>query len=315
MQTNFQKKKITILDTDIGCDIDDTWALAMLMKSPELDLKMVMTSYGDTEHRAEIVAKFLAMSGRADVDVAVGIKAYEKPELKRQADWVGNYKLKDYKGKIHYDAVEALIDFIMKSKEIVTLICIGPATNIGAALRKEPGIAEKISFVGMYGSIYWSHRQGNGIIPEYNVVSDIQAAQEVFTANWHDAVITPVDTCGKIRLRDELYAEIKNSCDPVLKILIENYEVWNGHKKLNESSILFDTAAIHLAYSRDFLNIQEMNIKVDDKGYTVIDKTAKSIKCAISWTDLPGYEKDLAKRLLSPLTHQDGGNIHNRRTV
>ena len=45
-----------ILDTDIGSDIDDTWALAMLLKSPELDLKFVTTTTGDPRYRAKIVA-------------------------------------------------------------------------------------------------------------------------------------------------------------------------------------------------------------------------------------------------------------------
>jgi inosine-uridine nucleoside N-ribohydrolase len=48
-----------ILDTDIGGDIDDTWALAMLLKSPELDLKLVVTDTGNTTYRAGVAAKLL----------------------------------------------------------------------------------------------------------------------------------------------------------------------------------------------------------------------------------------------------------------
>ena len=47
-----------ILDTDIGNDIDDTWALGQLLNSPELDLKLVLTSTGDTEYRARVAATF-----------------------------------------------------------------------------------------------------------------------------------------------------------------------------------------------------------------------------------------------------------------
>ena len=48
-----------ILDTDIGTDVDDVWALVFLLCCPELDLKLVTTSTGDTEYRARIAAKVL----------------------------------------------------------------------------------------------------------------------------------------------------------------------------------------------------------------------------------------------------------------
>ena len=49
--------------TDIGTDIDDTWALAMLLRCPELDLKLVLTDSNDTQHRALVAAKFLEARG------------------------------------------------------------------------------------------------------------------------------------------------------------------------------------------------------------------------------------------------------------
>ena len=58
-----------ILDTDIGGDIDDTWALAMVLKSPELDLKLVVTDTGNTTYRACVTAKMLEVAGRTDVPV------------------------------------------------------------------------------------------------------------------------------------------------------------------------------------------------------------------------------------------------------
>ena len=55
-----EKKTPVILDTDIGDDIDDTWALGVLLKSPELDLKLVVTDYGKVNYRPRVVAKFLS---------------------------------------------------------------------------------------------------------------------------------------------------------------------------------------------------------------------------------------------------------------
>jgi len=67
--SNVHKKTPVILDTDIGGDIDDTWALAMMLKSPELDVKLVVTATGDTTYRAKIVARMLEIGGRTDVPV------------------------------------------------------------------------------------------------------------------------------------------------------------------------------------------------------------------------------------------------------
>ena len=67
-----------ILDTDIGDDIDDTFALLMLLRSKELDLKLVVTDFGDTVYRARLAAKLLQAMGRPDVPVGVGVRQHEK---------------------------------------------------------------------------------------------------------------------------------------------------------------------------------------------------------------------------------------------
>ena len=64
--------RAVILDTDIGTDIDDTWALGMLMNCPEVDLKAVVSAHADTEYRASLVAKLLEVWSRTDVAVGVG---------------------------------------------------------------------------------------------------------------------------------------------------------------------------------------------------------------------------------------------------
>ena len=145
-----------ILDTDIGDDIDDTWALGFLLRSPELDLRLVVSDFGNTRYRAKIIAKFLERAGRTDVPVGIGLKPEDKGG--RQAAWVKDYDLSRYPGKVHEDGIKALIDTIMGSSDPVTLICIGPVPNVAEALRREPRIAQKARFVGMDGSV----RKGYG---------------------------------------------------------------------------------------------------------------------------------------------------------
>ena len=116
-----------ILDTDIGSDIDDTWALAMLLRSPELDLKLVLTDTGNTTYRAQVAAKVLQAAGRTDIPIGIGLHTYD--ETGAQEPWVAGYTLDAYPGPIHTDGVAALIKTIMSNPEPVTLICIGPVPN------------------------------------------------------------------------------------------------------------------------------------------------------------------------------------------
>lgn len=301
-KTSEVSRKIpVILDTDIGDDIDDTWALALLLKSPELDLKMVVTDYGDTAYRAKVAAKLLEVAKRTDVQVGVGIRQNEKGG--RQGPWVAGYDLARYPGKVHQDGVGAMIDLIMNSKEKITLISIGPVPNLQAALERKPEIATKARFVGMYGSVRLGYNGNPTPNPEWNVKANPKAAQKAFTAAWPMA-ITPLDTCGLIRLKGEKYRKIAECKDPLTRAVIENYEIWHkaGHPKAtgkpDASSILFDTVAVYLAFTDKLANMERLPIRVTDDGFTRIDPAGKQIECAMSWKDLGAYEDFLVGRLL-----------------
>ena len=85
-----------ILDTDIGTDIDDTWALAMMLNSPELDIKLITSATLDTYERAKIIARILEIAGWTDIPIGIGIKKDEKPLP--QSPWVADYDLNSYPG-------------------------------------------------------------------------------------------------------------------------------------------------------------------------------------------------------------------------
>lgn len=289
-----------ILDTDIGTDIDDTWALGMLLKCQELDLKLVTSATGDTEYRAKLISRMLEAVDRTDVGVGVGIRGDCALRHQLQRDWVSDYKLEDYPGKVSKDGVGSIIDTIMSSDEEMTLIAIGPLPNVAAALEREPRIAERARFVGMHGSIAWSPNTGNKSIPECNVVSDVASCRKVFAAPW-DKTITPLDTCGRVRLTGAKYAAVAGSKDPVAQAVIENYSVWKKSggwvKEEGRSSILFDCVAVYLAFSQELLTMRKMGISVTDDGFTVEDPGAPQINCAMEWKDLGAFEDLLVKRL------------------
>jgi inosine-uridine nucleoside N-ribohydrolase len=294
--------KPVIYDSDIGDDIDDTWALVTLIKSPELDLKLVVGDQGKTVYRAKLFAKMLQTAGRTDVPVGLGVG--NKKGGGRQSEWVEDYNLDDYPGTVHEDGVGAMIKTIMESDEPVTVIAVGPTPNFTAALQREPKIAEKARFIGMHGSIYKGYGGKSKPDAEYNVRACPQGLQAIFAAPW-PKTITPLDTCGLVHLRGKKFARIRDAKDPVLKALIENYRIWAKKKttaELGASSTLFDTVAIYLAATdADLCKMKTLPLRVTDKGMTVIDKEkGHTVKAAVEWTDLGKYEDWLVERLLSP---------------
>jgi inosine-uridine nucleoside N-ribohydrolase len=289
-----------ILDTDIGDDIDDTWALAFLLRNPEFELKLVTTTFGKAEYRAKLAARLLAAANRTDVPVGLG--AGGKQGDGKQRSWVENYKLSDYPGKIHDDGVAALIDTIEKSPTPPTVIAIGPLDTLAEALKRRPEIAGKANFVGMDGSVREGYHPKERPMPEWNVKANIPAAQKVFSAPWRHIAITPLDTCGKVRLAGKQFQALKASNDPLAKTVLENYRIWAGKRSLNEldaSSTLFDTAAVYLAdpAGQPLMKLETLPIRVDDKGLTAIDPAGAKMTVATEWADLDGYHDLLVRRL------------------
>src|SRR6186713_1029556 len=86
-----------IFDTDIGDDIDDTWALGFLLRCPELDVKLVVGDNGKAEYRAKLLAKFLEVAGRSDIPIGIGLEVPQK-DSERQRQWIKDYDLKKYPG-------------------------------------------------------------------------------------------------------------------------------------------------------------------------------------------------------------------------
>jgi inosine-uridine nucleoside N-ribohydrolase len=293
-----------ILDTDIGDDIDDTWALLMLLRMSQFELKLTVGDYGNAIYRARLLAKLLELTGRSDVPVGIGVDQTDEPG--NQSDWLGEYRLDDYPGTVHRDGVQALIDTIQQSPDPITLLCIGPVPNIAEALRRDPSIADKARIVGMYGSVYVGYDGEGKPAAEWNVRVDPQSLQKVFAAPW-DITITPLDTCGLVRLEGDNYRRIHDSDDPWLTALIENYMVWLPTATYMDpatdpgmvSSTLFDTVAVYLAAEQNLVEMQDLPLRVTDDGYTAIDEVnGRIVHCATSWKDLPAFEKRLADTLI-----------------
>ncbi|MHA1724635.1 MAG: nucleoside hydrolase [Promethearchaeota archaeon] len=298
------KKAIPIiLDTDIGTDLDDTWALGFILQCPEFDIKLITTTSDNTIERAKIVAKFLERVNRTDIPIGIG--PIESQKKVKQHGWIKDYDLSEYPGIIYENGIESLCRTILQSLEPITLIAIGPLGNIASAIKIQPDIVKNARFVGMQGSIRIGYEGRAGPHPEFNVIRNIQACKKVFKSPW-EKTITPLDTCGNIVLSDERFERVMNCDNVIMELIKENFTIWAEKTRmtkktieLRKTSILFDTVAIYLGLSEEFLNMEELKIIVTDKGITQINENGDLIRCATSWKDLEGYKDLLVNRLIS----------------
>jgi inosine-uridine nucleoside N-ribohydrolase len=294
-----------IFDTDIGDDIDDTWALCMLLKSPRLDVKMVSTTAYKAPARARLVAKLLTVAGRTDIPIALGRGTTGTTS---QDEWCHDFQLDEYAGKIYENGPQAMVDLVNDSEQPVIIIAVGPLQSVSDALQIDPSIAPKTSFVGMHGSVYRGYGGSTTASAEYNVQQDVQAARRALLAPWKSTMITPLDTCGIVHLEGDRYATLGQSDDPLVKALLENYRVWAKAKgweggELARSSTLFDTVAVYLGTPgpRGLIELENLSIDVTDDGFTRVDAAGKEMEVATSWNDLDGYLDLLVEVLDSPV--------------
>lgn len=295
-----------ILDTDLGTDIDDTWALAQLLRCPELDLKLVLTATGDATYRAKVNAKFLGIAGRSDIPVGLGVNSHEMTGGKYQEPWVKGYELAHYNGEIVEDGVGRLIKIIEDSLVPVTIIAIAPSGNLAAAVTRAPLIAAKCKLVGMFGSFDVGYTGGLPASNETNVRENPSALRTVLSAPWLDVLLTPLDTCNAAVLRGNNYHSIWTATgDVTLRALIENYCIFaplvgwmHCDYFTTRSTVLFDCVAVYLAYAENWVETETVRFRITDDGYTIRDEAGPfSARVALRWNDLNAFHDDLTNRL------------------
>ncbi len=282
-------RQSVILDTDIGGDIDDTWALALLLKLDAIDIKLITIVTYDTMYQSKLVAKLLQTVGREDIPIAVkpGMSGWDGP----QAGWVKDFDLDKYKGIIRYDIEDAIGE--MSEVENIVLLSIGPVTNIANAAKQYPQMGERIKVLGMQGSIHIGYNGDTTPVAETNVRLDVPSCRELYQL-FSNLVIFPLDNCGLLRFKGEQYQRILSHNDPLIKAVIENYKNWWLNCDWNEqaqdvdyeTSVLFDVAPIMYLVCPDCFVIEQLQLSIDDEGNTIIDKENGTLMdVAIGWKD------------------------------
>jgi len=278
-----------VLDTDIGTDIDDAFALALVIASPELDLRAVTTVSGDTQARARLAAKMLWEAGRRDVPVAAGEPGGKLPIA--QTHWADGFTSASLLSVKAVDLLKAEID---RAPGVITVVPIGPLTNIAALLKQCPGEAKKIKrIVLMGGSIARGYDPGSGSTAEYNIAADPAAAQTIFSSGI-PILMAPLDVTARLKLdaprRQRLFAHSTPLTD-ALKVL---YALWN-----QPTPTLHDPMAVSLVFNPGLCKTKPMAIQVDDRGMTrpVEGKPANAV---VALETDPGRVIDFCMRRLAP---------------
>ncbi|MBE6713997.1 MAG: nucleoside hydrolase [Ruminococcaceae bacterium] len=302
-RTFVMKKAIPLIfDTDIGSDIDDTWALAMALKSPEIDLKMVSVNGFGTDYQARLSAKILSVAGREDVIVAKGRSTDMDPRY--QEEWIGDYSIEDYPN-YKDNAAQAIVDYVMTSDEEVTILVAGASTNIADAYKIDPRIANKCKIVAIGGVIYNGHCGGwyPPLGSDWNVKCDVESWNEGLVKSDIPVELLPLDVTGNLYLDEGYYSRIKACAekDPVIKALCENFEVWAKNIEWGGqggTSALFDTVGVYACFTKENLEYQVLPIYANDAAQTLIDpERGKEMNVALRWGDKEKFRKFLTARL------------------
>ena len=255
-----------IIDTDIGDDIDDAFALALALRSPELQIIGITTTFGDAETRAKLVDRFLAEVGRPDIPVAAGAPTASRGTFTQRRYAEGG---RDRKPS-HPDAVAFVLEQIRRYPGQVTLIAIGPLMNVGAAIDKDAATFRKLKRVVMMGG---SIKRGYGDLgfgpprppqPEWNILNDIPSAQKLF-ASGVPLFVMPLDST-QLKLDEVKRNFLFSQGTPLTDSLTLLYHQWG-----QETPTLFDPMTIAFIVNPALCPVQPMRIRVDEKGFTRVD--------------------------------------------
>lgn len=252
-----------IIDTDIGDDIDDAFAVALALRSPELQILGITTTFGDTETRAKLLDRFLAEVGHPEIPAAAGIPTPPKSTLtQRRYAESGRFAKPS-----HLDAVAFLLDQIRRSPGQITLIAIGPLMNVGAAIERDPATFRKLKRVMLMGG---SIKRGYGDLgfgpptppqPEWNILNDIPSAQKLF-ASGVPLFVMPLDAT-QLKLDEVKRAFLFSQGTPLTDALTLLYHQWG-----QQTPTLFDPMTIAFLVNPALCPVLPMHIRIDDKGFT-----------------------------------------------
>jgi purine nucleosidase len=252
-----------ILDTDIGDDIDDAFAVALALSSPDMEILGITTAWGNTQLRARLVQRLLCETGKEQIPVAAGAQTQSKVPFD-QAPWAEAFGKPP---REYGSAVEFILGQIRKNPGEVTLIGIAPERNIGDLIERDPTTFRKLKrVVIMGGSIYrgyddFSYLPARGPQPEYNIASDIASARRLFESGV-PLFVMPLDAT-QLKLDEVKRDLIFRHSTPLTDALTLLYHEWG-----QPTPTLFDPLAVAFAVAPEVCPTKPMRLEIDEQGDT-----------------------------------------------
>ena len=263
-----------IIDTDPG--IDDSMAIFFALSSPELEVIGLTTVFGNVhvDLAATNALRLLEIAGRTDIPVARGaanslVGDYgNPPAFIHGDDGQGNVHLPPPAGTpVAQSAAQFIVEQVMSAPGEITLVPIGPLTNIALALRLEPRIAQNVKQVVLMG--------GNALVSgnstpaaEANIHDDPEAADVVFGAGWPITMVG-LDVTTKASMTDEQLQSYGRSNNPMAQHLARITPFYmDFSKRVNGVGglLVHDSTAIAYLLLPDAFTTKSWPVRVETQG-------------------------------------------------
>jgi inosine-uridine nucleoside N-ribohydrolase len=263
--------KRVIIDTDPGND--DAMAIILALNSPELKVEALTVVPGNVDARQglENALKIVSLAGRCDVTVAGGARHPLNQKLITAQFWHGknglaNVELPATKCKADPRfGPDLIIEMIHKYPREITLIPVGPLTNIALAVSKDPSIVGLVKdIVIMGGSITGGNVNGAA---EANIYNDPEAAQIVFNAGWTVTMVGS-DVGERTLITRKYLAELQSSHGPQSDFIakIADFYLTRSEKVGYSGAAMYDPLAVGIVLDPTLGTLKEMHVDVETKG-------------------------------------------------
>ncbi len=266
-----ERKQVgVLLDTDIGDDIDDAWALAVCLTHPKIELLGVSTVYADTLARA-VIARWLIEAAGKRVEVAAG----ESQPLSRTVSPHRPHQIAaippEDEQRLQSGRTDGIAFLAEKAQQFdgdeLVLLTIGPLTNAAKLLTEHPKAVAKISrIVAMVGVVAPDHPH-----PEYNAAVDPKATRILFECD-RPLTMIGLDVTMRCRLSKSDLDEFAHSEKLLVRRLMALTKVWQEAHRGPDGSlplpILHDPLAALVVVEPNLVTLTPMRIEVDGEGRT-----------------------------------------------
>ncbi|MDR3318091.1 MAG: nucleoside hydrolase [Clostridiales bacterium] len=291
------KKLQIILDTDIGDDIDDVWALNLLLADPLFDVKLISVCYSDTDYKLQIVRDILERSNNGHIPLAAGTEKYNGGRTPHSYRFVSASPVKAP------PSVEAIAKTV-SGGAATDIVAIGPLTNVAEFVTAYPELKDKCRIIIMGGSVYRGYINQTAPCVEFNLECDAAAAVKVFTSDFK-LIVAPLDVCRDFIIDGEYYQRIKNSDGAHAKIVIDYYTEWwikyvGGAIKYDvniSGGILYDLLPVLYLSNPDEFLTEELPIVCDESGFLTVNSKGKRITALLKLKNKTKMYELVADRL------------------